>query len=230
MKKILIIILALVMFKIHGQNHYIGLDGGIYWANIASKDFISKPSFKASFAGGVTYEYFFNKNVSIGAGIAYNVRGFATKITTDTTGNTIDNELKSKTNFAYISIPLKLGYSYGKKKLFGFAKIGLVPAILLKAQIITPLVDVKGEVIENITENLTSKIRKMDIGGIVEIGGGYNITERCRVKLSLSYQHSFSSITTDNYYPNSAIRNRGVNLALGLDWAVSTKPFEEYED
>ncbi|MDR2408310.1 MAG: PorT family protein [Bacteroidales bacterium] len=230
MKKTLIIILALFALKNYGQNHYLGIDAGLYWANIASKDFINKPNFRTSFAGGASYEYFFNKNVSVGAGIIYNSRGYATKISNDTAGNTIENEFKAKTKFNYITLPLKLGFSYGKKKLFGFAKIGIVPAVLVKAQTITPLVGVSGEIIENITEPLTTKIRRMDIGGVIEIGGGYNVTERCRVKLSLSYQHSFSSITTDNYYPNSTIRNRGINLALGLAWAISTKPFEEYEE
>jgi hypothetical protein len=229
MKKLLIIILVLFVLKNYGQNHYIGIDAGIYWANIAAKDFINKPNYRTSFAGGLSYEYFFNKNVSVGAGIVYNLRGFATKIIADTSGNIIENELKAKTNFDYIAIPLKLGFSYGKKKLFGFAKIGLIPAILVKAQTITPLANGNGEIVENVTENLTNKIRKMDIGGIIEIGGGYNITERCRVKLSLSYQHSFSSLTTDNYNPNIQIRNRGINLSLGLAYALSTKLFEDEE-
>jgi hypothetical protein len=224
MKKIIIIIVALIMLKTYGQNHYLGIDAGIYMANIASKDF--KPSYRTTFAGGISYEYFFNKSVSVGAGAVYSLRGYTTKAVA---ADTMSNGGKSKTKFDYISLPLKLGFTFGNK-FFGFGKIGLVPAVLIKAQTTAPVMGADGEVIENKTENLTNKIRRMDIGGIVEIGGGYNLTERCRVKVSFSYQHSFSSITTDNYHPNSAIRNRGMSLSLGLAWALTNGTFKDDEE
>jgi hypothetical protein len=226
MKKILIIILVCTTYKSYGQNHFVGAEAGIHWASIASKDFIEKPNYKTGFTGGLSYEYFLNKNVSVSAGIAYNSRGYATKVMADTAGNLLEKEVKAKNKFDYVTLPLKLGFSYGKK-LFGFGKVGIIPAILLSAQTITPLIDVNGNIIENQTEKFTNKVRKMDIAGIVEIGGGYNITDRCRVKVSLSYQHSFSSLTTDNYFPNSAIRNRGITLALGLAWAITNQPLDD---
>jgi hypothetical protein len=211
MKKTVIVILTMTIFSTYGQNHFVGVDAGISWMNIASKDFI-KPSFKAGFTGGISYEYFFNENVSVGAGIIYHSRGYTIKSAlTDSLGNT----LKIKTKFDYVSLPLKLGFSYGKK-FFGFAKVGVIPAILVKA--------------EEDSRNRTNDIRRMDISGIFEIGAGYNITNRCRAKLSFSYQHGFSSITTDNYNPNIAIRNRGMNLVLGLSWAITTKSRVENEE
>lgn len=224
MKKIVIIILTLVAFKTYGQNHYLGVDAGLYFASIASKDY--KPGFRTAFAGGVSYEYFFNKNVSVGAGLVYCARGFTTKNEKDSLGQDLQNGAKSKTNFNYITIPLKIGFSYGEK-FFGFAKIGLVPAILIKAEEVKPGSDAAGNVIENATENLTNKVRKMDLGGVIELGGGYNVSARCKIKLSLSYQHSFSALTTENYHPKSTWRNRGVNLALGLSWALTNKPFAD---
>jgi opacity protein-like surface antigen len=229
MKKTFLIALALLILKTYGQNHFIGIDAGIYWASIASKDFISKPNFKTDFAGGISYEYFFNKNVSIGGGIQYNSRGFVIKSETKSADNTAENEHKSKTAFNYVTLPLKLGFSFGNKFL-GFAKIGVIPAILVKAQETIPVVNDNGEVTENHTENLTSKVRKMDIVGMVEIGGGYRISNQCRLKLSISYQHGFSSITTDNYHPNTTIRNRGIHLSLGLAWAITAKSLEENEE
>ncbi|MDR1181041.1 MAG: PorT family protein [Bacteroidales bacterium] len=220
MRKIIIITLTLIAIKTYGQNHYLGVDAGLHFAGMASKDF--KPSFKTAFAGGLTYEYFFSKHISVGAGAVYSMSGFSTKNPIDSAGR------KSKTNFDYLTIPLKFGFVLGDK-FFGFVKVGLIPAILIQAKEVVPQYN-NGEFIENETTYLTNKVRKMDIGGVIELGGGYNVSERCKIKLSLAYHHSFSSVTTDNYYSKTTMRNRGINLSLGLSWALSSKPLEdEYE-
>ncbi len=223
MKQTVITVLMLLVLGANAQNHFVGIDAGVYWSNVTSRNFADKTNYKTSFSGGLTYEYFFNKSLSIETGMIYNLRGFTVKTpVTDEAGNPTGEEMTVEDNYNYLSVPIKIGYTFGNK-FFGFVKLGLVPAVLLDAQTIIPAINSDGENTGQQTIDITSKVRNPDVAGLVELGGGYKFTDRFRIKLSFSYQHSFTSITNSEYYTNSTILHNGMNLALGLNWAIKTK-------
>ena len=221
MNKILLTILTIASLNVSGQNHLLGVKGGVSWTNITATNFISDNHYRTGLAIGLTYDYIFKKHFSTGADIIYNQFGFTNDlIFTDDLGNPTGGKATIKFNYDYISIPLKVGFNYGKT-VYGFANIGLTPSILVDAKTITPTIDFNWTIIPGETYNVTSKVNKFDIGGLVEIGGGYKFKDRYWLFTSFSYQHSFTTITNSDYFANSKIRHYGMTLNLGLKCALT---------
>lgn len=221
MKSIFFFFLTITTITLWGQNHLLGVKGGVSWTNVTASNFAKDRNFRTGFAIGFTYDYIFKKHFSTGADIIYNQQGFTIdNIFVDELGNPTGKKATSKFNYDYISIPLKAGFNYGKT-IFGFANIGLTPSILIVAKTTTPTIDFYGTTIQGETFNITDRVNKFDIGGLVEIGGGYKFKGRYWLFTSFSYQHSFTSITNAEYLTNSKIRHYGFTLNLGLKCALT---------
>jgi len=221
MRTISLLFLTITTITVSGQNHLLGVKGGVNWANIAadkSSNIRSDYSYKAGLAIGLTYDFLFKKHFSTGADINYNQRGGKMD------GSYIDNFgriIRGSTTlkFDYLTIPLKAGFNYGKT-IYGFADIALTPSILFDAKSVTYTgVNYSGT---EQTYDITSMVKKFDIGGLVEIGGGYKFKDRYWLYSSFSYQHSFTNNSVISI--NSEIiklKHYGMTLNLGLKCALT---------
>ena len=221
MKNIFLLFLTLTTISVYGQNHFLGVKGGANWTEVTANNFPKDRNYRTGLAIGITYDYLFKKHFSASADIIYNQRGFTNDIIfTDDLGNPTGRKEIIKLNYDYITIPLKVGFNYGKT-VYGFANLGLTPSILVDAKTITPTYDYNGTVIPGETATITNRVNKFDIGGLVEIGGGYKFKGRYWLFTSFSYQHSFTTITNSDYFASSKIRHYGMTLNLGLKCALT---------
>jgi hypothetical protein len=216
LNSIIVIILIITTLKVDAQNHLIGIKSGIAWTNVNS-DIFKQSGFRHTIPVGITYEYFLKQRFSIEADLLYTQRGFTTDF-----ANPNNEKAELKFNYDYLTLPLKAVFTdfQVKHKLLAFVKIGLVPALLAHAATTMPALDTVGRVTGNETVDITSRVSKFDLAGLVEIGGGYKLEERLWLTTSFQYQHSLTSITAREYFANHNIRHYGLTVQLGLKWAL----------
>ncbi len=219
MQKIITVIAIVISFTAYGQNHFIGIQGGICWTNASLTNFKNNDT-RTGFHSGLTYQYYLNKRFNLGIDILYFQKGFTNDVIfTDQLGNPTGEKATSRFNYDYLSIPLKGGIVVGNK-FSGFANLGIVPSFLIDAT-------TKHSAIEGFTEetssNITNKVTKFDVGGLIEIGAKYKVTANFVLSASFGFQHSFTSITNDNYFSNAKIRHYGMIVSIGLKYALKKK-------
>jgi hypothetical protein len=221
MKKIILIILIFTTYYVSGQNHYIGAFGGVNLTNINESHFIMGHHNRLGFNAGLTYEYFFKNRISIDAEICYTLRGFTKEIIyTSDTGKPIGDKNNIQYNYDYISLPIKSGYTLGKK-VFGFAKLGIIPAILINANTIFPL-DQSSKLL-NSDIDISDYVTRFDLAGMAELGGGYQFKESFCLFIAISYQNSFTTITNPDYFSDGKAYHYGMSFNLGLKCALKKK-------
>lgn len=216
MKKVLVVIFALVSLYTNAQKQFIGIKGGVSQTSTYSFD---KPTFRfpesyqknrTGFSGGITYEYFINNKFSLGADFIYNQRGY------------ISGELNYRKNlytYDFLSIPIKAYYNYGKK-IIGFVDLGFIPSILISAKSITTFYYPREDkYISNVT-----KVNKMfDFAGIAETGVGFKF-KKMYLYTSVSMQWSINTIN-EHYYTwgGRDYRHCGSTLSLGVKYPLEKK-------
>lgn len=217
MKTLFLALLVIVTLEASGQNHLVGLTGSINRTNIRSSNFQRFADPRLGISGGITYEYFLKKRFSVGTDVVYIRQGFRDNFETP-----VDQEGTYKFHYDYLSVPLKAGYTkFGMgNNLSGFAKAGLVPSFLISAETIMPVFNDNIEITGTETTDITSRVSSFDLAGLVEIGGGYKVIDRLWLTASFMYQHSFTSITTTEYFSNAEMRHHGLTFNLGLKWAM----------
>lgn len=216
MRNIIAFLFMLSAIPVFGQNHYIGMKGGINLTNVISDDFFIGNGVRYGINGGLTYEYKLENKFNIGLDLVYAQKGFTEDlIFTDETGATTGGELAFKYNYDYVSIPIKGGYSIGNN-FEGFLNLGVVPSMLFKAQTISPAFPS----LPGSTYDVSNSVTKFDLGGLIEIGGSYKFNEFLFFT-SVAYQQSFISFTNVNYFANSTARHHGMTLSLGLKYALT---------
>jgi hypothetical protein len=221
MKNIFLFILTISTLKVAGQNHLIGLKGGVNSTNITSSNFLSQNNSRTGLTAGLTYEFLIKKHFSIGADLIYNQRGFTNDIIfTNNLGNPTGEKYTTKFNYDYVSLPIKTGFKIGNK-IFGFTNIGVIPSLLVDAKTISPTFNTVGNVTGSETFDVTSRVTKFDFAGLAEIGGGYKFKDRYWLFTSFAYQYSFTTITNSEYFAISKIRHNGMTLTIGLKCALT---------
>jgi len=204
-------------FEASAQRQLVGIAIGANRTNVTSSNFLRNTDYRLSVSGGLTYEYFLKENFSIGADITYNQRGF-----TDNYNVLGREKVTDKTGYNYLAVPVKAGFTDFTiaKKVFGFAKAGLVPSLLTHAETTTPTLAPDGSLIGVKTLDITTRVSEFDLAGLAEIGAGYSIQDRLSIEASVQYQHSLTSVTNADYYEDSKIRNKSLSLNFGLKWAL----------
>lgn len=216
MRKIIPVLLILFAIPAFGQNHFIGLKGGVNWTNVISENFLNNNDYKNGFVGGLAYEYEFKKKFHIGLDLVYAQKGFKNDVVfTDMYGNPIGEKVTSHFNYDYLSLPLKAGFSLGNS-FAGFLNIGVVPSLLINAKTIMSQFNNPNDN----TVDVTDKVTKFDFGGIVEIGGSYKFRERFLLFTSFAYQQSFMTFTNENYFSNGRARHFGMMLSVGFKYVL----------
>ena len=215
----LLVFIFVAAIEVNGQNHFIGVKGGPSWttANGYGNDY--KDDFRTKLTMGFTYDYFFKKHFSIGADLLYDQRGlaYADFPLTDEDGRDFGQKMLTMRNYNYISVPLKAGFNYGEK-LFGFANICLVPSWLVYAENTFLIANSDGSISASRTSSITENAKKFDLGGLLEIGGGYKFG-RYWLYSSVSYQHSFINVENYSIFNNPTLLY-GFKLNLGFKYAL----------
>ena len=215
MRKLIIALILISTISVFGQNHIVGLKGGINLTNVNSSNFLISNENRTGFNGGLTYEYRLNTKFGLGMDLLYFQKGFTNDIVfLDDNGNPTGESATSEFNYDYLSLPLKAGFVRGDKFL-GFANLGIIPSLLISAKTLSPTI---GGFFEETTINVTDRLTKFDLGGLVEIGANYKVAPDILLSVTCGYQHSFTSITNENYFSNAEVRHYGMLFSLGLKY------------
>ena len=219
MKQLGLIFLTTISISVSGQNHFIGTKSGVSWTNINSDNFSRGSDPRIGFSGGLSYELFLKKHFSLGADIIYNQRGFSNTINfTDNNGNATGEKSTDKFNYDYLSIPVKTGFTFGKN-IYGFTNMGAIPSILVDARTIIPVVNSSGRTTGTQTFDVTSNVSKIDLGVLMEAGGGYKFNKYW-LFTSVTYQQSITTISNSSYFSDTRMRHKGLTLSLGLKYRL----------
>lgn len=220
MRKIITVLTIVLSIPAFGQNHFIGLKGGVSWTNVNSTNFTSNTENRTGFNYGLTYEYQVNKRVNVGVDLLYSPKGFTSDLVfTDEFGNPTGERATSKFNYEYLSWPLKVGF-VSRDKFSSFANLGILPSVLVDANTIMPAIE---GITEEATVNVTDRVTKFDLAGLIEIGAAYKVIPGFLLSATIGYQYSFLSITNDDYFSNSEILFFGMVFSVGLTYALKTE-------
>jgi hypothetical protein len=195
------------------SSHFIGVQGGLNLFNASNINAQYKPGILA----GLNYEYYLSEKYSIELGFLYSGQGYKTEVRVyDSTGvllKTVD--AKSKIN--YLLLPLKFGFRSGNK-VFTFAKIGVVPGMLLNAE--TTGLRVQDNEVLIFTDNSKEGLKTFDIAGLLEAGLGVNLENNMQLFAAFGYKHSFTS-----YYDGPSVlinepKHFGYSISVGLKYKL----------
>lgn len=217
MKQIFTGLLIILSYNAFGQNQLLGIEGGLNQTNVNSEPFLIHPDKRNGLSFGLNYEYIFNNKLSISTGFTYNEKGFRDKVEIIDQNQNFIGEKYFRSNFDYISMPIKTGFSIGNI-FFGFAKIGIVPSLLVSAKIVMPKIDSNGMVNGYHSVSVSDQVTKFDLAGLGEIGGGYKLKNRYWLIASFGYQQSFTSLGNDDYLEK--VKHRGTNLSIGIKYLL----------
>jgi hypothetical protein len=201
MRNCILTVLLTGSISLSAQNHFIGVKGGYGWTTTSAAFLDPEPQQNNSF--GVVYDFAMRNKTILGAELLFEQRGFDS-------GLIFGDILKLHYDYHYVTLPLKVGYSLGEK-FFAFGNIGVIPAILIKAET-DMLVYNQALRFDDSTVTITDRISKFDFGGLAEIGIGIKAGKRLCISSALRYQQSFTTLTTDKYYSSHRITSSGVFL------------------
>ncbi len=76
---------------------------------------------------------------------------------------------------------------------------------------------------EEVSGSTTENVSKFDIGGLVELGGKYKLSNRCFLFSSVELESSFISVTNEEYFREESIKHYGININIGLKYVLHKK-------
>jgi hypothetical protein len=222
MKKNIFLFIFIFNISAFGQNQYIGLKNGISWANANTEKIFNNDNLKyrIAYSGEIFYQYFYNQNISLTSGFGYNQRGFSIDLDYTDDEGILLKTLSAELDYDYITIPLVIGYTHNGDIHF-FGNIGITPSYLISAESREPIVDQNGHVTGQNKYNVKSRVTQFDFGAFTELGIGYQPYNSYIIFSSVSYNHSFNSITNSQYFSYGKINHYGIQLMLGLKYSLN---------
>ncbi|SMO61723.1 Outer membrane protein beta-barrel domain-containing protein [Saccharicrinis carchari] len=183
-----------------------------------SENFLSETNNRYGFVGGLSYDYPLKNVFYVGVELLYAQKGFKEDFNFT---NNIGEPLKEGTtdsNYSYLSIPLKYGYTFGKKIRLN-VNHAIVPSILISAKIKTFSV----EDLEMVTYRNTDLPDRIDLAILAEIGCNYKLNEQFLLCPSITYTHSVTNFANKNYMVGSKVRHWGAIFSLGFKYTLRNK-------
>ncbi len=227
MKKIRFLFLLFISIHGLGQNHLIGVQGGLNLTDLTAKNVFDDTNMRPGFIGGITYELKIADDYRIGIDALYAQQGFIDNmIYTDEYGNETGGNTKFKFNYDYFSLSLKIGYAMGDKTKI-IPRIGLVPSVLIQAKMIVPRFDDSGNVIGHEKYDAGDVVSKFDLGGLLELGFERAVSDKLLLCPSLTYKHSITAFSNSDYFDGSKMRHYGFSIAVGLKFSMDPNSLRE---
>jgi hypothetical protein len=240
MKKHLLLLTAFLSLTIaYGQSiqtNFIGIKGGLNWmtTTLPHSDQYSEieMQYKNGFAVGFTYEHVGQNSFSFSTAVLYDQRGYKYYerqhannggyiIFYDYHGNLIGDRILHEYRYKYLSIPLKIGFRFGKR-LSVSMHAGLLPSLTVGATCISYYwghwsgITGTGEL--QFVGNKSTSASRLNLAGVASIGTDYKLKERVWLTMDFSYQHDITRI-------NSRIRLYGMTLNFGVKFSLGKKEY-----
>ncbi|MBN2611451.1 MAG: PorT family protein [Bacteroidales bacterium] len=221
MKRLILIVLSSISLIVNGQEHSIGLEGGINSSNIINLDdyYYWDLVNKNGSTIGINYEHKWNNHFFIKAGIQYNEIGFRYKYE-----NILNVSFPPGTEipwinhtYHYIGLPISCGLSLGLK-FQGFFSLGLSPSMRLK--VTTDYLSVAGGVFSGILQDDSRDYNpEFDVGVPISLGCGYSLSANLQVHTSVRYQISLLSFREMDDSEEMNLRHHFFSFVFGIKYS-----------
>lgn len=213
----IILILSTTAFS---QQHTFeaGIEGGAGYAHISGisineNDYQLKPVFSS----GLTFMYNFHKRFSIRTGASFEKKGGrAQGDFPDPNGNKI-GEYKTDIGLDYITVPLLIRLTQGKKFRF-FGEVGPYFGRLLKSTFTYSGPNVTGVLVAD----FTSYYKRFDIGITGDVGISLPLSKALRLAVALRYNYGLYNIAVPQPYADLKTNNNSNNVLIGLAYVFGT--------
>lgn len=220
MRNIIIFLFISISSAALGQKHLLGIQGGLNFTNFTSKESFGNTEMRTGFIGGFTYDFKLANKYRIGVDVLYAQQGVSDNfIFTDDNGVFLGEE-ETGMNYDYLSIPIKFGYELGNKIRL-IPKIGIVPAIAIKAGITVPTFDGNGMVTGKETIDHKDYVSKFDFGGIVELGLETDLSKNIIFCSNINYKHSLTTFSNSDYFDGQDMRHYGFSITVGIKYRLN---------
>lgn len=216
MKVVKLIFLLVVLVANTSFCQLIEINGGINRSNTLAIGFEGQTTYKTGLLSGLDYFYNLGNNLYLGAGVFYSKMGtYEEQSGVKPWGDVYKYTVNQ--NFDYLEMPLKVGKIYGDNITL-FPRIGLFGSYLLSTKT-TQLSSDTLYVFKNDIEDM----RSFNIGGIIEVNGGYKLTNYIEIIASVAYKCSINGMfIKDNRY-NYNPHHHGLVITSGLRFKIGDK-------
>ena len=221
MKRIVLIFFLSISLTANGQEHSIGLEGGINSSNIINLDdyYYWDLVNRNGPTIGVYYEHKLNNHFFIKTGIQFNELGFKYKYE-----NVLNVSFPPGTEipwinhtYHYIGLPISCGLSLGHK-FQGFFSLGLSPSIRLK--VTTDYLSISNGVYSGILQDDSRDYNpEIDVVVPFNIGFGYSLSTNLQAYTSVRYQISLLSFRELDDSEEMNLRHHFFSFVFGIKYS-----------
>jgi hypothetical protein len=221
MKRLILIVLSGISLIANGQEHSIGLEGGINSSNIINLDdyYYWDLVNKNGPTIGINYEHKWNNHFFIKTGIQYNEIGFRYKYE-----NVLNVSFPPGTEipwinhtYHYIGLPISCGLSLGLE-FQGFFSLGLSPS--LRLAVTTDYLSISDGVYSGILQDDSRDYNpEIDVGVPINIGCGYSLSTNFQVYISARYQISLLSFRELDDSEEMNLRHHFFSFVFGIKYS-----------
>jgi len=199
-----------------------GIEGGPSLASLRGNDFIkdfNDPTI--GFSCGLTFQYNFQKLISIRTNIAFERKGSKSKIrATAIAGNPV-GEITTHSNFDYLTLPILARLTFGNKVKF-FVNVGPYLGYLIKQTYVT---DAINEFPKSKTDN-TSNFKRIDLGLTTGLGAGLPLNDKLLITLEIRNNLGLYNISSLPVANDGTIKTNSTNLMFGIAYKFGTRNIE----
>lgn len=223
MKKLILFLFIVSSITTSGQDKLVGLQAGINMTNISKQRFDSNTNSQTGLHVELNYENQLTKHFSFSTGLLYTQYGFDIPVQRfDNVGNPLSDGYAWTYRFDYLKVPIKVGWHFGNS-IYGFGNIGFAPGVIMYAETYKP--SFSGPIFSDPEETIieTSNVRRYDVSGLAELGGGYKLNEQFRIFGLLGFQHSLTTFSTPFYFNPSNLWHYGFSFSVGAKYKLAKK-------
>ena len=223
LKNLLTMLLCTMTINIYGQTNIlnIGAEGGFSIASLRGNEneLIERHKVtRIGYMGGLFVQYNFKKTISLRTGAYYERKGSAYSMRVeDQYGVPVEN-VPVNVNYDYISVPLLLRATFGKK-INWFINAGPYIGFLLKQT-------VHGDAVQSLPElnsDFTEFSKKTETGMSAGIGISYPVMEKLDLSFEVRDNLGLSNTSAVPVYNDGVIKTNALNFLVGVSYKLKER-------
>lgn len=198
--------------NVHAQTrpYSIGLQGGTGSTSLRGNSIVNLHDPGLTFSAGLTFQYPLGKVISLQSGLSYERKGsLLTGQASDVNGNPL-GVITSRTNWDYLTLPVLLRTSFGKKKRF-FVSAGPYVGYLVQQGTVT-----SGDQIATKREYNNARIKHVDCGLSTGLGLNLPLSTKCIFSVEVRNNRGLYNISSVPVFGDGSIKTNATVLLLGV--------------
>ena len=191
----------------------LGVNGGLTYTSLRGNELV-KLDPKFSYVTGVSFEYEFGKNISLGFNLNYENKGAKENGFYQLTNQNGTSEvIQSDTviDYNYLVLPIYINYYFGTKNDF-YVNGGFFTGYLLNASLSSKKFDNKTDI--------SDSYKKMDAGLQFGLGKKFSLNDKNELKIEIRENLGLININDFNAYNGGSTKTNSLNLILNWNFTL----------